>query len=147
MVHFINHTELQPGDQHEDDDDTEPARVLRVQLRTRDGQPLGLLVLRYIADQTQDDAHFRAFVEKLSGTLSVAIESRSLIEGQKKLLDAVIRLLADAIDGKSPYTGSHCERVPELAEALMDRMCAVQDGPFAQVTMTDAERYEFRLGA
>ena len=47
MVHFINHTEPQPGDQHEDDDDTEPARVLRVQLRTRGGQPLGLLVLRY----------------------------------------------------------------------------------------------------
>lgn len=147
MVHFINHTEPQPGDQHEDDDDTEPARVLRVQLRTRDGQPLGLLVLRYIADQTQDDAHFRAFVEKLSGTLSVAIETRGLIEGQKKLLDAVIRLLADAIDAKSPYTGGHCERVPELAEALMDRMCAAKDGPFAQVTMTDAERYEFRLGA
>ena len=77
MVHFINHTEPRPGDQHEDDDDTEPARVLRVQLRTRDGQPLGLLVLRYIADQKQDDAHFRAFVEKLSGTLSVAIETRS----------------------------------------------------------------------
>ena len=147
MVHFINHTEPRPGDQHEDDDDTEPARVLRVQLRTRDGQPLGLLVLRYIADQTQDDAHFRAFVEMLSGTLSVAIETRSLIEGQKKLLDAVIRLLADAIDAKSPYTGGHCERVPELAEALMDRMCAAKDGPFAQVTMTDAERYEFRLGA
>ena len=102
MVHFINHTEPRPGDQHEDDDDTEPARVLRVQLRTRGGQPLGLLVLRYIADQTQDDAHFRAFVEMLSGTLSVAIETRSLIEGQKKLLDAVIRLLADAIDAKSP---------------------------------------------
>lgn len=53
--------------------------MLRVQLRTRGGQPLGLLVLRCIADQTQDDAHFRDFVEKVSGTLSVAIETRSLI--------------------------------------------------------------------
>lgn len=48
---------------------------------------------------------------------------------------------------RAPYTGGHCERVPVLAEALMDRMCAAKDGPFAQVTMTDAERYEFRLGA
>ena len=147
MAHFLNHAQPQPGDQHEDDDDTGPVRVLRVQLRTRDGQPLGLLVLRYFADHKRDDAHFRAFVEKLSGTLSVAIETRNLIEGQKTLLDAVIRLLADAIDAKSPYTGGHCERVPELAEALMDRMCAAKEGPFAQVTMTDAERYEFRLGA
>lgn len=147
MVHFINHTDPQLGDQHEDDDGAVPERVLRVQLRTREGQPLGLLVLRYMADEAQDDAHFRAFVEKLSGTLSVAIETRNLIDGQKKLLDAVIHLLADAIDAKSPYTGGHCERVPELAEALMDRMCEAKDGPFAHVTMTEAERYEFRLGA
>lgn len=146
MAFFINHADPQDGD-HADDDLARPQRVLRVQLRTRDGQPLGLLVLRYRANQQQDDVHFRAFVEKLSGTLSVAIETRSLIEGQKKLFDAVIRLLADAIDAKSPYTGGHCERVPQLAESLMQRMCDASEGPFAQVTMTDAERYEFRLGA
>ncbi|MBV7426857.1 MULTISPECIES: HD domain-containing phosphohydrolase [unclassified Acidovorax] len=147
MVHFINHAEPQPGDQEEGDGDAMPQRVLRVQLRTRDGQPLGLLVLRYLSDPRQEDVHFRAFVEKLSGTLSVAIETRGLIEGQKKLFDAVIRLLADAIDAKSPYTGGHCERVPQLAESLMQRMCEAKEGPFAQVAMTDAERYEFRLGA
>ena len=147
MVFFINPAEPQDGDQHPDDDQATPQRVLRVQLRTRDGQPLGLLVLRYRADQQQDDVHFRAFVEKLSGTLSVAIETRSLIEGQKKLFDAVIRLLADAIDAKSPYTGGHCERVPQLAESLMQRLCEAEEGPFAHVAMTDAERYEFRLGA
>lgn len=147
MIHFINHTEPQEGDRTEDDTDAQPQRVLRVQLRTRDGQPLGLLVLRYGADHLQDDVHFRAFVEKLSGTLSLAIETRSLIEGQKKLFDAVIRLMADAIDAKSPYTGGHCERVPQLAESLMQRMCDAKEGPFAQVAMTDAEHYEFRLGA
>ncbi|MBV7543883.1 HD domain-containing phosphohydrolase [Acidovorax sp. sic0104] len=148
MVHFINHGVAQPGDEHEDDDAAEPHRVLRVQLRTRDGQPLGLLVLRFVLTPGRhEDVHFRAFVEKLSGTLSVAIETRNLIEGQKKLFDAVIRLLADAIDAKSPYTGGHCERVPQLAESLMQRMCDAQQGPFAHVGMTDDERYEFRLGA
>ena len=148
MAHFVNHAEPQPGDQDLDDEDDEPQRVLRVQLRTRDGQPLGLLVLRHLSSHRgQDEVHFRAFVEKLSGTLSVAIETRSLIEGQKKLFDAVIRLLAYAIDAKSPYTGGHCERVPQLAESLLQRMCEAVDGPFAHVSMTDAERYEFRLGA
>lgn len=147
MAHFTNHVQPQEGDLQDDDDPAVLQRVLRVQLRTRDGQPLGLLVLRYVADQQLDDVHFRAFAQRLSGTLSVAIETRSLIEGQRKLFDAVIRLLADAIDAKSPYTGGHCERVPQLAEALMQRMCEAKDGPFAQVAMTDAERYEFRLGA
>ena len=153
MAHFTNHAVPR-----EDDDlggDAEeggvPQRPLRVQLRTREGQPLGLLSLRYAAvpgaDLRSDDAHFRSFVEKLSGTLSVAIETRNLIEGQRKLFDAVIRLLADAIDAKSPYTGGHCERVPQLAEMLMQRLCDTQEAPFAAVSMTEAERYEFRLGA
>lgn len=145
LEHFTNHTQPQAEDQAIGG--AEPPHALRVQLRTRDGQPLGLLVLHYLADIRHDDVHFRAFAEKLSGTLSVAIETSNLIEGQLELLDAIIRLLADAIDAKSPYTGAHCERVPQLAETLMQRMCDAKDGPFAAVGMTDAERYEFRLGA
>jgi HD-GYP domain-containing protein (c-di-GMP phosphodiesterase class II) len=146
MAHFINYAERQAGD-----DEAAPnaaaQQVLRVQLHTRGGQPLGLLVLRHAQDQRKDGGNFRAFAEKLSGTLSVAIETRGLIEGQRKLFDAVIRVLADTIDAKSPYTGEHCERVPQLAEALMQRLCDAREGPFAAVSMTEAELYEFRLGA
>lgn len=155
MVHFINCATLWDEDETDEDLGEEPPqRPLRVQLRTRDGQPLGLLSLRHVlleqdepGEGEDDQAHFRSFVEKLSGTLAVAIETRNLIEGQRRLLDAVIRLLADAIDAKSPYTGGHCERVPQLAEMLMQRLCDTQEEPFASVQMTDAERYEFYLGA
>lgn len=146
MVHFINYAERQL----EEDCNAEGCRaqpVLRVQLHTRSGKPLGLLVLRYVEDQRQDESYFRAFVEKLSGTLSVAIETRHLIEGQRKLFDAVIHVLAYTIDAKSPYTGAHCARVPQLAEALMQSLCDTHEGPFADVAMTEAELYEFRLGA
>ena len=146
MAHFINYAERQAGDE-----DAAPnaaaQQVLRVQLHTRGGQPLGLLVLRHAQDQRKDGGHFRAFAERLSGALSVAIETRGLIEGQRKLFDAVIRVLADTIDAKSPYTGEHCERVPQLAEALMQGLCDAREGPFAEVSMTEAELYEFRLGA
>lgn len=147
MAHFINYT-----DSYVDDSDGDVAQpVLRVQLHTRDGHPLGLLVLRYVQDQRhgeeKGESHFRAFVEKLSGTLSVAIETRSLIEGQRALFDAFIQVLANTIDAKSPYTGGHCQRVPQLAEALMQRMCEVRDGPFADVSMSEVELYEFHLGA
>jgi len=155
MAHFINCATLEEEDE-DGPGDGPPQRPLRVQLRTRDGQPLGLLSLRHAVQDGGEtggeaggdgQAHFRSFVEKLSGTLAVAIETRSLIEGQRRLFDAVIRLLADAIDAKSPYTGGHCERVPQLAEMLMQRLCDTQQEPFAAVHMTEAERYEFRLGA
>lgn len=147
MAHFINHADALDGDQDGRGGDGGRRHPLRVQLRTRDGQPLGVLSLRYMSDYRMDDANFRVFVEKLSGTLSVAIETRNLIEGQKRLFDAMIRLLADAIDAKSPYTGGHCERVPQLAEMLMQRLCEAREGAFAAVRMTEAEREEFRLGA
>lgn len=37
---------------------------------------------------------------------------------QRELLDSFIKLLAEAIDAKSPYTGGHCERVPEITLML-----------------------------
>jgi HD-GYP domain-containing protein (c-di-GMP phosphodiesterase class II) len=58
-----------------------------------------------------------------------------------------IHVLADTIDAKSPYTGEHCERVPQLVEALMQGLCDAREGPFAEVSMTEAEIYECRLGA
>ena len=38
---------------------------------------------------------------------------------KKKLMDSFIKLIATAIDGKSKYTGGHCERVPELSLMLI----------------------------
>lgn len=120
---------------------------LQVELRGRSGKVEGLLVLQYACDEGHAEASFIEFVTKLSGTLAVSIETRQLIEAQKALLDAVIKLMADAIDAKSPYTGGHCERVPKLAAMLVDRMTADTTGPYAAFAMTDDERYEFHLGA
>lgn len=120
---------------------------LQVELRGRSGRVEGLLVLQYASDEGHAEASFIEFVTKLSGMLAVSIETRQLIEAQKALLDAVIKLMADAIDAKSPYTGGHCERVPQLAAMLVDRMAADTTGPYAGFAMTDDERYEFHLGA
>jgi HD-GYP domain-containing protein (c-di-GMP phosphodiesterase class II) len=71
-----------------------------------------VLVLMHAHDSAHEDPRFLAFARRLSGMLAVAIETRQLIAAQKALLESLIRLMADAIDAKSPYTGGHCERVP-----------------------------------
>ncbi len=120
---------------------------MELELRGRTGLLQGLLVLNHHGDEDHADAAFIAFAKRLSGMLAVAIETRQLIDAQKKLLDAVIRLMADAIDAKSPYTGGHCERVPQLATMLADRMHADRDGPYASFAMSEDERYAFYLAA
>lgn len=111
---------------------------------------LGVLVLRLTAEHkhsAKSETAFRNFMTDLSGALAVAIETRQLLENQKRLLDAIIKLLAGAIDAKSPYTAGHCERVPELAHLLLNRVIDAKTGPFAEFSMTEAERDEFRIAA
>jgi hypothetical protein len=70
-----------------------------------------------------------SLIEALAGTSSSAIENQRLLEEQKQLLEAFIELIAGAIDAKSPYTGGHCQRVPELTRMLTQAACAQQQGP------------------
>lgn len=125
------------------------ARVQRIefQLQGRTGEIEGMLVLLYEDDQEHASPEFHAFAAKLTGMMTVAIETRQLIESQKQLFDAVIHVLADAIDAKSPYTGGHCERVPELAIRLANSLDAETTGPYADFRLTDEERYAFFLAA
>ena len=73
---------------------------------------------------------------------------RQLLEQQRKLFDDFTKLIAGAIDAKSPYTGGHCARVPRVAELLADAACKAEEGPFAGFRMdTKDQRWEFEVAA
>lgn len=116
-------------------------------INCRDGQQQGFLVLLYADNTAHRTPQFWDFASKLTGMLSIALETRQLMEAQKQLFDAIIHVLADAIDAKSPYTGGHCERVPQLALQLADQMASDTQGPYADFQWTADERYAFYLGA
>ncbi|MFK8331517.1 HD domain-containing phosphohydrolase [Pseudomonas sp. BJa5] len=124
-------------------------RSLAVVLNDRSQALLGILVLQLGSEYASDEVRqpFRRFVEEVSGAAAVAIETRQLVEAQRRLMDAMIKLLADAIDAKSPYTGGHCERVPQLAQLLLDQAVQADSGPYADFSMTEAQRYEFGIAA
>lgn len=103
--------------------------------------------MAYEPDADHVASQFQEFTSRLTGMLAIAIETRELIDAQKQLFEATIRILADAIDAKSPYTGGHCERVPQLATMLAERMMAETSGPYADFHMDADERYAFHLGA
>jgi HD-GYP domain-containing protein (c-di-GMP phosphodiesterase class II) len=84
-------------------------------------------------------------VESLASQAAVAIDNQRLIQAQRDLLDAFIRLIADAIDKKSPYTGGHCKRVPLLTEMLAKAACEAREGPFAEFTLDDDDWYELHI--
>ncbi|MDO6719715.1 transporter substrate-binding domain-containing protein [Psychrosphaera sp. 1_MG-2023] len=60
---------------------------------------------------------------------------------QKGLIDAMVKLIAQAIDDKSPYTGGHCNRVPELSEMLLKVACKENTGIFESFDITSEQQW------
>lgn len=86
-------------------------------------------------------------VEALTSQAAVALENQQLIDGQRKLLESFIQMIAAAIDSKSPYTGAHCERVPILTLMLAEAACEQGEGPFAGFNLSEDEWYELKIAA
>lgn len=105
------------GAQFLTDESVEGQHVLMLPLSGRRGQLLGLLVIERSAPFSE---RHRGFVEALSGFAALSLESRELVAQQKQLFESFIRLLAEAVDAKSPHTGGHCHRVPVLTEWLVE---------------------------
>jgi HD-GYP domain-containing protein (c-di-GMP phosphodiesterase class II) len=84
-------------------------------------------------------------VEALASLASVALTNRQLIDSMEELFQAFTRLIAKAIDEKSPYTGGHCRRVPELTMMIAEAVHRHDKGPMADFKMTDADRHELNL--
>lgn len=119
------------------------AALVTVPLRNRQNQPIGVLCLLFrtgpdSAQPAERQARI-AFLDALSGFAAVSIESRHLLKMQAALLDAFIKLIAGAIDSKSPYTGGHCQRVPELTRMLAEAACASDSPPLADFELADED--------
>lgn len=117
-----------------------PEHYVAVPMQTHDNHPMGFLLLFNTAALT--DKHNEAkiqLINSLVGMLSVAIEAQHLLAEQKKLINAFIKLIAGAIDEKSPYTGGHCQRVPVITKMLAQAAVDAQDGPYAGFTLSENE--------
>jgi HD-GYP domain-containing protein (c-di-GMP phosphodiesterase class II) len=123
--------------------------ILAVPLSNRQGSLLGVLVLFQAAEvfKGAEQHDVVALVEAVSGAAAAALDTQKLILDQKRLLEGLIELVADAIDRKSPYTGGHCQRVPDLTKMLARAAQAATEGPFAQFTLNEAQWEELHIAA
>ncbi len=95
-------------------------------LRNRQSEFMGMIALINSSREQKTEAEQQqslAFIQAFSEFAAVSLESKQLLKMQEDLLDAFIKLLAGAIDEKSPYTGGHCQRVPEITKMLAQAAC------------------------
>jgi len=125
---------------------------LTVPLKNSQDQIIGVLqLLNAIDAETNEVISFSAdiqpLIEALSSQAAIALDNQQLLEGQKRLLDSFIELIASAIDAKSPYTGGHCQRVPELTKMIAQAACESNEGSLASFDLTEEQWYELHVGA
>jgi HD-GYP domain-containing protein (c-di-GMP phosphodiesterase class II) len=125
---------------------------LTIPLMPRGAKPIGALQLINCKDDQGNVIPFSEdilrFVEALGAQAATILYNLELLEAQENLMDSMIQLIAGAIDAKSPYTGGHCERVPELAMMMAEEACERQDGIFADFAFQNEDEWrEFSIGA
>ncbi len=128
------------------------ATLISVPLRNRQSELIGLLCLLKSATSTStEDADVKpelvSFIEALSGVSAIAIDNQRLLKAQRDLLESLLKLLANAIDAKSPYTGAHCQRVPELTKMLAQAACDSKEGALSDFKLSDDEWEELHIAA
>ena len=125
---------------------------LTVPMKNSQDEVIGVLQLLNAIDRKTGEVipfgdDIQPLIEALASQAAVALDNKQLLDAQKLLLDSFIELIASAIDAKSPYTGGHCQRVPELTKMLAKAACESKDVPFAEFDLTEEEWYELHIAA
>jgi HD-GYP domain-containing protein (c-di-GMP phosphodiesterase class II) len=124
--------------------------ILTVPLKPLGREPIGALQLLNAGDPATGQVipfskGIEDLVKALAAQAATALSNQALLEEQARLLEeqarlieelkalskATINVIVDAIDAKSPYTGGHNKRVPEIAALLADATRSVAEGPLA----------------
>ncbi len=123
--------------------------LISLPLHDRAGEPLGSMTLMKRGEPGEPSltAEQISFVETIVAAAAVVLETQALIKSQNDLRDALIHILAGAIDTKSPHTGGHCSRVPVIFQMLLEAAHETEDGPLKDFRLNDAAREEARLAA
>lgn len=126
--------------------------MLTFPLKDHEQQIIGVLQLINARDLKSGDvisfsAVEQQLAESLASQAAVALTQRRLISELQVLFESFIRMIASAIDDKSPYTGGHCRRIPVLTMQLAEAVHETDTGPLADFRINNKDRYELETAA
>ncbi|MEK7437372.1 MAG: HD domain-containing phosphohydrolase [Pseudomonadota bacterium] len=123
---------------------------LTVPMKNHENEIIG--VLQLINSQDPASGEVVAFsdsdqrlAESLASQAAIALTNRQLINQLEALFESFIAMINTAIDEKSPYTGGHCQRVPELTMMLAEAVNGTHAGALSEFDMSDKDRYELKI--
>lgn len=124
--------------------------MLVAPMKDHEGSIIGVLQLLNAKDPATGatipfDAEVESMVAAFASQAAIAITNARLIGEVRELFESLIRVLAAAVDAKSPYTGNHVQRVALLNYLMAAAINKAEDDPFSGVRFSDFELDEIRL--
>ncbi|MFQ6677021.1 MAG: HD domain-containing phosphohydrolase [Fidelibacterota bacterium] len=125
---------------------------LTVPLKNHEDEIIGVLQLLNAQEKKTGEVipflpDVQELVESLASQAAVAITNKNLIKDLEILFESFIKLIASAIDAKSPYTGGHCSRVPEITMMIAEAVNDSQNEHFKNIHFNEKELYELKIAA
>ncbi len=126
--------------------------ILTFPLKNHEQEIIGVMQLINARDERDQKVRpfsevDRRLAESLASMAAVALTRQQLVNDLQNLFEAFIRMIAQAIDDKSPYTGGHCRRIPVLTMMLAEAVHRSEEGPLRDFHIDDHDRYELETAA
>ena len=126
--------------------------MLVVPMRNHENDVIGVLQLlnatnpanNQVIEFSQD---YENLSESLASQAAVAITNAKLISNMNELFEAFVKVMATAIDEKSPVTGGHIRRVADLTLTMAEFIHDHDQGIYKDVKFSPDQMYELRIAA
>ena len=125
---------------------------LSIPLTNHQGEIIGILQLINALDPVTKeiikfDSVSQRFAEALASQAATVLTKQQLITELENMFESLVKLIATAVDEKSPYTGGHCRRVPELTSMLTEAAHDTDYGYLQDFKLSEADRYELTIAS
>ena len=126
--------------------------MLVVPMHNHDNDVIGVLQLLNAKNPLNEEViafsqDYENLSESLASQAAVSITNAKLISNMTELFEAFVKVMATAIDEKSPVTGGHIRRVADLTLTMADVINELKEGCFKDKTFSPDQLYELRIAA
>lgn len=124
--------------------------MLVVPMTNQDNEIIGVLQLLNAKDPKSGEIipfgdEFVALTKSLASQAAVAITNAKLLRDMEYLFDSFVKVMATAIDERSPYTGGHIKRVAALGVMICEVINNIDEGRFADVHFSKNQLKEMTI--
>ena len=126
--------------------------MLVVPMRNHENDVIGVLQLLNATNPISNEViafsqDYENLSESLASQAAVSITNAKLIANMTELFEAFVKVMATAIDEKSPVTGGHIRRVADLTLTMAEVIHDIDEGHFKDKTFSPDQMYELRIAA